>query len=278
MNTSLMFRFVTRTLSEDYRVFGNGGHETYSDSTEFDPLRKKGRIIPEEGPCAVLWEESSLIFLTVSSMQRGVKDLANRPIRFSFCEIFTDRAKAWRAFTRVISDFSAAEKLMQSLIHEKLRPGNDGEDIDFRQEEFISQLQAGSDDGERFTPCREGDVITREGDTWPKVWPREGLLLKWRNSEHDEIACERVEGYAAKTERVMRRPQAPELERRGLEKVPDWVFLLCGMILGVVIVAGIFFFMMDRPKEDAQPIATEVVEISHDVPPVSQDVPQDLGL
>ena len=33
MNTSLTFRFVTRTLSEDYRVFGNGGRETYSNIT-----------------------------------------------------------------------------------------------------------------------------------------------------------------------------------------------------------------------------------------------------
>ena len=138
MNIGLTFRFVTRTLSEDYHVFGNGGRKTYSNITEFDPLRKKGRIIPEEGSCAVLWEESSPIFLTVSSMQRGVKDLANRPIRFSFCEIFTDRAKAWRAFTRVISDFSAAEKLMQPLIREKPRPGNDGEDVEFRQEDFTA--------------------------------------------------------------------------------------------------------------------------------------------
>ena len=104
MNIDLTFRFVTRTLTEDYRVFGNGGSETYSDSAEFEPLRKKGRIIPEDGPCAVLWEESQLIFLTVSAMQRGTKDFANRPIRFSFCEIFTDRREAWTAFTRIISD------------------------------------------------------------------------------------------------------------------------------------------------------------------------------
>ena len=81
-------------------------------------MRRKGRIIPEEGPCAVMWEESSLIFLTVSSMQRGAKDRANRPIRFSFCEIFTDRVKAWTAFTRIISDFSGAENVVRSLIHE----------------------------------------------------------------------------------------------------------------------------------------------------------------
>ena len=138
MNIGLTFRFVTRTLSEDYHVFGNGGRETYSDSTEFDPLRKNSRIIPEEEQCAVLWEESQLIFLTVSAMQRGTKDFANRPIRFSFCEIFTDRREAWTAFTRIISDFSWAEQVMQSLIREKPRPGNDGEDVEFRQEDFTA--------------------------------------------------------------------------------------------------------------------------------------------
>ena len=267
MNTALTFRFVTRTLSEDYRVFGNGGRETYSDSTEFEPLRKKGRIIPEEGPCAVLWEEASLIFLTVSSMHRGVKDIANRPIRFSFCEIFTDRAKAWRAFTRIISDFDEAEKLMQSLIHEKRRADNSGEDIDFMQEKFISWLQNGCDDGGEFSPCREGDVMTREGRTWPKVWPHEGLLLKWRKTEDDEIACEQVKGYAAKTQHLAN----PQQEH---QKFPGWVVpVVCGVMIAGAIIAGVFVFRMDRRK-DTPPVTPDVGVMSPDVSP---DVSPDLG-
>lgn len=67
MDTNITFRFVTRTCNEAYRIFSSGGNKTHSDS-EFEPLRRKGRIIPEEGPCAVMWEESSLIFLTVSAI------------------------------------------------------------------------------------------------------------------------------------------------------------------------------------------------------------------
>ena len=191
MDTNITFRFVTRTRSEDYRVFSSGGRETHSDS-EFEPLRRKGRIIPEEGPCAVMWEESSLIFLTVSAMQRGAKDRANRPIRFSFCEIFTDRVKAWTAFTRIISDFSGAENIVRSLICEKPTKGDAGEDIDFMQEKFISWLQENTNGNIIFQSCREGDVITRDGDTWFSVWPPEGLLLKWCKTEDDEISCERI--------------------------------------------------------------------------------------
>ena len=187
MDTNITFRFVTRTRDEDYRIFSSGGNKTHSDS-EFEPLSRKGRIIPEEGPCAVMWEESSLIFLTVSSMQRDAKDRANRPIRFSFCEIFTDRVKAWTAFTRIISDFSGAENVVRSLIHEPTT----GEDIDFMQEKFISWLQEKSCGQVTFQTCREGDVITRDGDTWLAVWPPEGLLLRWCKTEDDEISCERV--------------------------------------------------------------------------------------
>ena len=188
MNTELTFRFVTRTFSEDYRVFGNGGKNLYSDSSEFEPLRKKGRIIPEEGPCAVIYQENGLIFCIVSSMQRGTKDFANRPIRFSFCKIFTDKTEAWSAFTRVISDFKGAEKIMQSLIREERRKNADGEDVDFQQEKFMSWLQR--------QKISVGDAIQREGDFWPYVWPPEGAVLKWTASEDDQIFCVRSGGTA----------------------------------------------------------------------------------
>lgn len=243
MNIDLTFRFVTRTLSEDYRVFGNGGRETYSDSSEFEPLRKKGRIIPEEGACAVLWEESSNIFLIVSAMQRGVNDFANRPIRFSFCEIFTERVEAWTAFTRIISEFSEAERVMQSLILEKPRPG--GEDVEFRQEEFTAWLQEHRRSGLTFSVCREGDVITRDGDAWPDMWPPEGTMFRWRNTEDDEISCERIsDSQPGVSKRKPERHEEvyPSLDER--KKLPKWAIpAVCGAAAAAIIIAGICFVL-----------------------------------
>ena len=275
MNTDLTFRFVTRTLTEDYRVFGDGGTETYSDSTEFEPLRRKGRIIPEEGACAVLWEEDGRIFLTVSSMQRGVKDFANRPIRFSFCWILADRSEAWAAFTRIISDFGKAEKVMQSLIREKPKTDNDGEDVEFQQDSFMSWLQEGRRDGVKFSQCIEGDVITREGDTWPEVWPAEGLLLKWRKTEDDEISCERVNNpkLPAKSQEVIMTDEVHGNPDRP-QKLKWFIVMLCG----VIIAAAVCIHYL-KPAERYEPVPTINSDSgqSVDVPPVSAE-PQDSGL
>ena len=43
------FYFVTRSLSDDYRVFSNSGKNRHSDGEIIAPIRNKCNIIPEEG-------------------------------------------------------------------------------------------------------------------------------------------------------------------------------------------------------------------------------------
>lgn len=117
-------------------------------------------------------------------MKRGTNDFVNRPIRFSFYEIFTDKREAWTAFTWIISDFGGAEKVMQSLIREKPSPGNNGENVEFRQEDFTAWLQGKKHMDINFSACIEGNVIERESDTWPDMWPPEGTknMMKFSHS------------------------------------------------------------------------------------------------
>ena len=154
MNDGIEFRFVTRTLSEDYRVFYDNGRKQLGDIEEFAPVRKIGSIIPEEGPCAVLFEQDGKIFLAVSGMRRGQKDKAGRPIRFSFCRIYqknnqTYRERAWNAFARIITDWEAAENEISEdrqpplikIIPVTRASGSYGEDVEFDEKEFMDWLE-----------------------------------------------------------------------------------------------------------------------------------------
>ena len=161
VNDKIEFRFVTRTLTDDYHVFGMEGRRDVvwgvkenrlPDEDEFAPLRKVGDIDPELGPCAVLFEHGEKVYLVVSGMNRGEKDRAGRIKRFSFCQIFddteTDKAKAYAAFDRIVTSFPDAEAKMRELIREvpvvtKDWQGNEkpSEEIEFRQQDFIDWLQ-----------------------------------------------------------------------------------------------------------------------------------------
>lgn len=200
MNDSIEFRFVTRTLSEDYRVFYDNGFKQLGDIEEFAPIRKTGNIIPEEGPCAVLYEKDEKIFLAVSGMRRGKNDKAGRPIRFSFCKIYQRnnqnyRERAWNAFVKIITEWEAAENEISedkqpSLI--KIIPvtrssGIHGEDLEFDEGVFIDWLENSSPrtfDIE-FSFVNKGRWYETDF-VKSQVWPYEGYIIKWNKT--DEIA------------------------------------------------------------------------------------------
>jgi len=216
VNDRIEFRFVTRTQTEDYRVIGiedgirepvvqESEENRWPDAQEFEPLRKMGDIIPEDGPCAVLFEYEKKIYLVVSSMRRGEKDKAGRTKRFSFCQIFpgAERVKAYRAFTRIAADLSEAETKASELIKEvavtrKDWQGRDvtGENIEFRQRDFIDWLQ---EERQKDISFKRGSAerTYRVGEV---IWPESGCRLKWmEESSPDTMTCERIETLKAQS-------------------------------------------------------------------------------
>ncbi|MBQ9565104.1 MAG: hypothetical protein IJU98_05905 [Synergistaceae bacterium] len=252
MDDSLKFRFVTRTLSEDYRVYADGGARLLSDRSEFEPLRQRGGIVPEEGPCVVLFEEpagSGLsaeggIFLVASGMRRPSRDVAGRPIRFSFCQIFEPRRKgrerAWSAFERLTTDWEEAEREAGSLIREIPRGEQGallGEDVRFDQESFTRWLQRERPQrtglrSAAFQVCRGGETFPAkqgEGYLYP-LWPAAGCLLRWTFQSGD-VKCQRMESGAPvpAEEPVVYHPH-PDIQprkRRWLIPTAVAVLLLC---------------------------------------------------
>ncbi len=199
MNDNIDFRFITRTFSEDYVVLCDNGKRQLTDIEEFAPIRKIGNIIPEEGPCAVLFERNAKIFFAASGMRRGKVDKAGRPIRFSFCKIYqtndqNDKERAYNAFVKIITDWNVAEE----AIREERRPplikiipaartsstGRLGSDIEYAIEfdelSFMDLLENGNSklDCVDFEYCSDGKFSTDEF-TKSFIWPRNGCIFKW---------------------------------------------------------------------------------------------------
>lgn len=196
MNDNIDFRFITRTFSEDYVVLCDNGKRQLTDIEEFAPIRKIGNIIPEEGPCAVLFERNAKIFFAVSGMRRGKIDNAGRPIRFSFCKIYqtndqNDKERAYNAFVKIITDWNAAE----DAIREERRPplikiipaartSSDTEyAIEFDELSFMDLLENGNSriydiDFIDFEYRSDGKFSTDEF-TKSFIWPRNGFIFKW---------------------------------------------------------------------------------------------------
>lgn len=193
MNDNIDFRFITRTFSEDYVVLCDNGKRQLTDIEEFAPIRKIGNIIPEEGPCAVLFERNAKIFFAASGMRRGKVDKAGRPIRFSFCKIYqtndqNDKERAYNAFVKIITDWDAAE----DAIREERRPplikiipaartSSDTEyAIEFDELSFMDLLENGNSklDCVDFEYCSDGKFSTDEF-TKSFIWPRNGFIFKW---------------------------------------------------------------------------------------------------
>lgn len=181
MNYDINFRFVTRTLKEDYRVYTNSGKEILSDIAEFAPLRKKCGILSEDGGCAVIFEDFNKIFLIVSGLQSGRKDFAGRAIRFSFCRIFQngDKIEAYKSFMKAITQWENMQIEIQSLFQEQHN------DVFFDEKAFINWLQDGILPRNNFEICKHGDVRR----LYDVIWPPQNCMLKWLLSENDEIFC-----------------------------------------------------------------------------------------
>ena len=193
MNDNIDFRFITRTFSEDYVVLCDNGKRQLTDIEEFAPIRKIGNIIPEEGPCAVLFERNAKIFFAVSGMRRGKIDKAGRPIRFSFCKIYqtndqNDKERAYNAFVKIITDWNVAEEAIREERRPPLikiipaaRTSSDTEyAIEFDELSFMDLLENGNSklDCVDFEYCSDGKFSTDEF-TKSFIWPRNGCIFKW---------------------------------------------------------------------------------------------------
>lgn len=187
MNDSIDFRFVTRTLNEDYHVYSDDGRMILSDQMEFSPLRRKCAIHSEEGGCAALFEDNAKIFLIASGLSADRKDIAGRPIRFSFCNIFQgsglqDKEDSYAAFIRLVTQWKDTELKIQSLFREYEKG------LFFDQKSFMAWLQAERQSIMNFKTCKHGDVHRSDA----VIWPSEGCMLKWLLRESDEIFCMRL--------------------------------------------------------------------------------------
>ena len=202
MNDNIEFRFITRTFSEDYKVFYENGSKQLLDIDEFAPLRKICNIIPEEGPCAVFFEKNEKIFLVVSGMKCGKNDKAGRPIRFSFCRIYQRnnqnyKERAWNAFVKIISEWNAAEYEISEerkpslieIIPVTRNSGFYGEDIKFDEKIFIDWLENSSSTiyDIKFTYCNSGK-LSKNNFINSFIWPDNGYVVKW-NKNNELIEC-----------------------------------------------------------------------------------------
>ena len=187
MNCAIDFRFVTRTLKDDYYVYADSGNNILDDLSEFAPLRKTCGIISEDGGCAALFEngEDANIFLVVSGIETERKDFAGRPIRFSFCKIFNkdNKPEAYNAFNRVITQWQDMRLEIQNNFHE-------ADILYFNQEAFINWLCFNQDLKllKDFEICRHGDVRKINA----VIWPAQDCMLKWLLAEDDEIFCSKI--------------------------------------------------------------------------------------
>ncbi len=184
----MKFRFKTRTRSVngDYRVFGEGGKNIYPES-EFKPIADK--TDRQDDPYVALYEEDGLIYVAAFDMKRGTKDFANRPIVFSFYQVFEDFGSAWAAFSRMILEWSEAETKMRSLIKETPKKEGRGENIEFQQEAFMAWLQEKRGRIVNYSLLKNGDVVKlssiKSGIAFrPKSW----CTLKW-DENGGEIYC-----------------------------------------------------------------------------------------
>ena len=180
------FIFKTRTRRVDYRVFGDNGEKFYPES-KFKPVSDKAQW---DNPCVVMYEESDRVYVAAFGLKRGVKDIANRPISFSFYQVFQDKVSAWAAFSRLVLEWSGAEEKIRSLIKETPRKDSPGEDVSFEQDIFMNWLQEKRKLTQKFltplTPDKEVSISLIQTES--AFMPKNGCVLKW-DENGDKIYC-----------------------------------------------------------------------------------------
>ena len=193
MNDMIKFRFKTRTRSVngDYRVFGERGSKVYPES-EFKPITDKAEW--EDGSCVVMYEETDKVYVAAFGMKRGTKDFSNRPIIFSFCQIFDGADKwgqAYTAFKCLISKWSEAEELMRSLIKETPQSEGRGENVSFEQDVFMKWLQEDRGHISKILTVRQNknvEISSLKEEEEIALRPENNCVMKWEEGT-DKFYC-----------------------------------------------------------------------------------------
>lgn len=168
------FRFVTRTRYTDYKVYINGGRDTISNREGFRPFRQKCGITEGE-QCACIFAENGKIYLVVSALDRHKTDERGRAIRFSFCQVFTNKQHAASAFIKLADHWEDVEAWLSQNFHD-IDEGTEAEGVELNESAFMKWLV---NDGEEF-----------DSDNWL----RKGEVLKWtkRDGKEDYIPIAEV--------------------------------------------------------------------------------------
>ncbi|MBQ7560386.1 MAG: hypothetical protein IJS99_00940 [Synergistaceae bacterium] len=261
MNENILFRFKTRArqINGDYRVFSDGGQRIHPES-EFSSIEDKSNR--DDTPCAIMYCGNKKIYVAAFGLQRGVKDFANRPIMFSFCQIFTEWPSAWAAFTRLIYNWNDAGKFISSLITER------GKDIIFEQEKFISWLQADKQGNYKFYTLNPDDlgIDLSEIDANFALIPKNNCVLKWEEGGQ-EIYCFRpvVKGYNGQNIR-----QGNKLFRK---------IMISAAILVIIILAGVGtkFYLDAREAEALQAVKNSVKSRVNNSREINNKLSQDIA-
>ena len=149
VDDGIEFRFYTRTLSEDYRVFADGGSEVLNYAEKFAPLIDIADVRSEDEESAVIFEDGGNVCVAAFGLCRDGLDRVRRVKRFSFCLILPaeKKAHALRAFSRVVNDWQGTADDVNGLIEEipvvrKDWKGRDvkGENVRFDYREFVRRL------------------------------------------------------------------------------------------------------------------------------------------
>lgn len=152
-DNDIEFMFYTRTLSEDYRVFSDDGSETLDYAENFAPIMELSNVESDDERSAVVFADGGNIYVGAFGLARGVKDRANRDIRFSFCIILPEskRGTAMRIFSNVKDEWKETGKAAGSLIKEIPVTRKDwkdrnvkGEDVRFDYRSFLQWLMSTS--------------------------------------------------------------------------------------------------------------------------------------
>ena len=243
MNTNINFRFITRTLSDDYRVFCDSGRKQLDDLEDFAPLRKKGGIIPEESTALVLFEDDSKIFLIASGMKFGRNDRAGRAIRFSFCQIFQgnsteEREKAFSAFNLLISSMpdiqEEAKDMIQEIPKKKINlQGQEvlSEDVSFNQDEFMNLLQSRRQKNLNFRRAANGQSYSADSC----LWPAKGCVLKWIETEPDIISCYKID---ANTDKLGAKSQNTASPFKRYSWIMILIIAICAVTAGIIMISN----------------------------------------
>lgn len=280
MDTTLGFRFVTRTLSEDYRIFSHGGAQRdYADEEEFAPVRRLAKIVPEHGPCAALFSLDGKVYLVVSSLERGASDFVGRQIRFSFCRIWqgdgeTEKNSALKSFGRVCRETEGCRKKIAELLREvpvtrKDWQGKDvpGEDVHFEEKTFTDWLEAAELENDPLYCNYEGSF-----DVVQNVLPGSGWMAKWQGREPGKIVCVRLNMPPSPKTDILKK--AKQMAQKALEQTKQHkVATAVGAAILAATVAGVAAYnraaSSNKPEKQEIPLQTASnasAALSHDMP------------